>query len=312
MSHNHSPTHAPHEHPSHEGPSAVLRLSAATVLNVGITTAEVIGGLLSGSLALLSDALHNLSDSLSLVLSAVAQKISGRSRNRRKTFGYQRAGIVAALINSVLLIAVSVLLLQEALVRLFDPQPVHGLVVLVTATIGLGGNLISALFLHHHSHESLNVRSSFLHLLADTLASGAVLVGGVVIFYTHWYWLDAGLSLTISLYIFIEVYRLLKTTLNILMQGAPQGFNIAELEAAVRKVPEVFNIHHVHVWSLDEHEQFLEAHLNLNTDLSVSQTQTVVAEVGRLVKEQFHITHTTFQVEYECCPGVGAIVEEAR
>ncbi len=301
-----------HQHPQNDSRSALLRLSAATALNLGITAAEVIGGVLSGSLALLSDALHNLSDSLSLILSAVAQKLSGRSRNRRKTFGYRRAGILAALINSVILLAVSIFLLQEAVVHLFTPQPVQGVIVLFTAAFGLAGNLISALFLHHHSHDNLNVRSSFLHLLADTLASAAVLVGGVVIILTHWFWLDAVLSLAISLFIFTEVYRLLKTTMNILMQGAPQGFNIAELEAAVRKIHQIFNIHHVHVWSLDEHEQFLEAHLNFTSDLPISQTHAVVAEVERLVKEQFQITHTTFQVEYECCPGLGAIVEEAR
>ncbi|NNM67000.1 MAG: cation transporter [Spirochaetales bacterium] len=303
-----------HEHHHHADASSmkVGSFLGATLLNLAITAAEVAGGLISGSLALLSDALHNFSDGFSLVLSYAAFKVSGRARNRRKTFGYKRAGILAAMINSILLISVSVFLLQEALVRLFHPSEVQGGVVILLAFVGVVGNLFSVLLLHRGSRESLNVRAAYLHLLGDLAASFGVIAGGVFILVLHWKWIDPVVSILVSLYIFAQVWGILKKSFNILMQGAPEDFSVAEIEAAVRRVDQVFNIHHVHIWSLDEHELFLEAHLNLRQDLAVSETSEILNAISKILHDTFGIEHTTFQVEYQCCPGVGAIVEEGR
>ena len=303
-----------HEHHHHADASSmkVGSFLGATLLNLGITAAEVAGGLISGSLALLSDALHNFSDGFSLVLSYAAFKVSGRARNRRKTFGYKRAGILAAMINSILLISVSVFLLQEAVVRLFHPSEVQGGVVIILAIVGVLGNLFSVLLLHRDSRKSLNVRAVYLHLLGDLMASFGVIAGGVFILVFHLNWIDPVVSILISLYIFTQVWGIMKKSFNILMQGAPEDFSVAEIEAVVRRVDQVFNIHHVHIWSLDEHELFLEAHLNLVQDLPVSETSEILNSISQILHDTFGIEHTTFQVEYQSCPGVGAIVDEGR
>ena len=303
-----------HEHHHHADASSmkVGSFLGATLLNLGITAAEVAGGLISGSLALLSDALHNFSDGFSLVLSYAAFKVSGRARNRRKTFGYKRAGILAAMINSILLISVSVFLLQEAVVRLFHPSEVQGGVVIILAIVGVLGNLFSVLLLHRDSRKSLNVRAVYLHLLGDLMASFGVIAGGVFILVFHLNWIDPVVSILISLYIFTQVWGIMKKSFNILMQGAPEDFSVAEIEAVVRRVDQVFNIHHVHIWSLDEHELFLEAHLNLVQDLPVSETSEILNSISKILHDTFGIEHTTFQVEYQSCPGVGAIVDEGR
>ena len=187
-----------HHHEMENGGNRSLLL--ATVLNVFITVVEIIGGIMANSLALLSDALHNLSDTIAILLAYIAAKVSRRSSNERKTFGYKRVEILAAFFNALVLIGISVFLVYEAIFRFSHPEPVKGLLMLVVATAGLIFNLLAVLLLKKYSGASLNIRSAYLHLLGDTLSSVAVIIGGVLIYFFEIYWVDPLITILISIY----------------------------------------------------------------------------------------------------------------
>jgi cobalt-zinc-cadmium efflux system protein len=283
------------------------RFALVTALNLAITVAEVIGGLLSGSLSLLSDALHNFSDGFSLVLSYIALKISGKNRDRKNTFGYKRAGILSALINSLLLVALSVLLVKEAIGRLLSPAEVQGWLVMVVGGISLVANLGSVLLLKKGAETSLNIRSSYLHLLSDVLASVAVVVGGLLMALYQVSWVDPVLTILVNLMILREVYALLKQSVTILMQGVPEGYDLAKIETVILEFDEVADVHHVHVWGMDENEVFLEAHINLKDDRPVSQTSGLIERITEELHEHLGIEHVTVQVEVGAHLDVGVV-----
>lgn len=277
------------------------------LLNFIITAAEVIGGLYSGSLSLISDALHNLSDALSIVVSYFAIKISQKSNDEKKTFGYKRATILAAVINSTVLIIISILLFKEAYFKFITPEKINGLIVIWVALIGLLANALGAYLLHKGSEEDINMKSAYLHLLSDALSSIGVVVGGIVIYYFNIYWIDPLLTVIIGLYVLKESFEILKKAVNILMQGTPENIDINEIAEELEEIEAINNIHHVHIWGLNENTIFFEAHVNLKDDILVSDTPKVYEDIEHELKEHFGITHITIQFEFNGCKNVGII-----
>ncbi|MPW38417.1 cation diffusion facilitator family transporter [Thermococcus sp. 101 C5] len=274
------------------------RMLFSFVLNIVTTLAEVIGGILSGSLALLSDSLHNFSDSMSILVSYLAIKIGERERNEKYTFGYKRAEILVAFVNSAVLVGVALFLLVEAYKRFKNPEPINGPLMLGVALIGLFANLISVLLLHEHAHESMNVRSAYLHLLSDTLSSVAVVTGGIAIIKWNILWIDPLITVLISLYILRESYEILKESVEVLMEASP-NLNFEEIKREIESIPVVKNAHHFHAWRVGEKEVHFECHVEVN-DMPLSEAQKLIDDIAERLK-RFGITHVTVQLEAGRC-----------
>ncbi len=283
---------------SHPGNKKLL---IATLLNLSITVVQIFGGFLSNSLSLLSDAFHNLGDTSALFIAWIAGKISRRKPDRHNTFGYKRVEILAALFNGTVLIAICIFLLYEAYKRFINPEPVLSQVMLVIAVFGLFANLVSIILLHDHKKENLNIKAAYLHLLGDTLSSIAVVAGGVLMLFFEIYWIDPLISALISFYIIYHTYSVVKETLDILMQASPDNINIEEIKNTISKINEVNNVHHVHVWRLNDAQIHFEAHINLENNISVSEMMMVKSKAEQILKNQFEISHTTLQFGYNCC-----------
>lgn len=305
MAHNH---HHHHHHPASE--NSGTRLLFTVVLNFTITLAEFIGGIFSNSLALISDAVHNLSDSLALLITYVTNRISKRASDKAHTFGYKRIQILAALFNSATLIAICIYLLYEAYLRFANPEPVKSLIMFIVAFIGLAANLISVLLLKKHSKENLNIKAAYLHLIGDTLSSVAVIIGGVLMFFYEIYWIDPLITVFISLYIIKETYSVLFETYNILMQVAPIGLNLDEIVAEIMTIPEVSGLHHIHIWQLTDNQVHFEGHLDLKKDLKISQCQEIIDLAQERLHDVFGIEHVTLQIEYNRCENKEIINQE--
>lgn len=267
------------------------------VLNIGITAAQIIGGLLSGSVALLSDAAHNFSDVLALIFSYIAAKLSGRERTLKQTFGYKRAGIFAAFINASALMIVATILIREAIGRLMDPKPIEGIVVIYLAALGILFNGVSAIMVKKGAESDINIRSAYLHLFTDMLTSIGVLVGGFAIRYLDWYWVDAVLTILISVYLIFSSWEIFYASIRIFMQFTPNQINIEEIALEVSKIEGVKNIHHVHVWKLDDQEMMFEAHLDLEQDFNISQFEQILEKVSVSLRSH-DIHHFNIQPEW--------------
>jgi len=274
------------------------RLLITIFLNIIITTAQVIGGLISGSLSLLSDALHNFSDVISLIVSYIASKLSKQKASINRTFGYKRAEILAAFINASTLVIVAVLLIIEAVKRFNNPQEIESDLVIWLSIIAIIGNGFSVLLLKKDSKNNINMRSAYLHLFTDMLASIAVLIGGLLMKYYQMFWVDSLLTLLIALYLIWVGYDLLKTSTRMLMLFTPDDINIKEVVRAVNKLPKVNKIHHVHIWNLSDDELHLEAHLDLTEDISTTAFNDLLLDIEKVLHEEFNINHVTIQPEF--------------
>ncbi len=286
------------------------KLLITVILNIVITVAEVIGGLISNSLALLSDALHNLGDSIAVFIAYLAHFISKKDPDKRKTFGYKRIEILAAFINSTFLAAICIFLIYEAVQRFRNPRQIDGLVMLIVASIGFLANGFAVFLLKPFSSKSLNIRAAYLHLLGDTLSSALVIGGGILIYFFNIGWLDPVITILISLYIIKESYNLIKDSVNILMQSAPDQLNLEIIKKDIEMLPEVMNIHHIHAWNLNESEIHFEGHIDLSKDLQVSQTDIIRKKIESLLAEKYNITHFTLQIEFGCCDDTEMIHNE--
>ena len=304
-SHSHNHTHA-HDVSNVKG----INLLITMLLNLAITVAEVIGGIYSGSLSLLSDALHNLSDMLSIVVSYFAIKISQKSNDEKRTFGYKRSTIIAAVVNSTVLIVISLFLFKEAYFKFITPEKINGVIVIWVALIGLIANALGAYLLNKGSHDDINMKSTYLHLISDALSSVGVVIGGIIIYYFNIYWVDPILTIIIGIYVLKESYEILKQAINILMQGVPENININELVHEIQEIEGVKNVHHVHVWGLNDNNIFFEAHVNLNQDILVSETVKTYENIEHELKEHFGIKHITIQFEYDCHDNTGIVKNE--
>lgn len=300
--------HDEHGHVEHGHSHDVSNLSGrkifwVTLLNATITITEIVGGIVSGSLSLLSDAMHNFSDTLSIVISYVANRIGAKPKDEKNTFGYKRAEILAAFINSLVLTVISVFLIYEAIERFLKPQGIETGVMLIVAVIGLLANLFSVLLLQRDSKKSMNIKSSYLHMLSDTLSSVGVIIGGLMIRFWNVTWVDPLITALIALYIFKEAIEILKESINILMQSSPK-LDYAAIIKEVESMEQVNNMHHVHAWRMDEENIFFEAHIDIE-DQSLSSAQGILHNIEELLKEHYHIQHVTLQIETDqCCDPV--------
>jgi len=273
----------------------------SVVLNLVITAAEVVGGLLSGSLALISDALHNFSDSVSLIISYIALKLSQRENSLRLTYGHKRAEILAALFNASVLLVVVFFLFRAALERIRNPVPIQGGLMISVAAVGLAANLIAVLLLRKDARKNLNVRSAYLHLLADTFSSVGVILGGILIIAFGVAWIDPILTIAIGLYVLVESWDIIKQATKILMQATPEHIDILAIQRAIEELPGVANLHHVHVWGVTEHEVHFEGHVDVCEDMNVSRASDLIRTIETMLRERFRIEHVTIQVEYGVC-----------
>jgi cobalt-zinc-cadmium efflux system protein len=288
------------EHHHHEtGDISGVRLGAVTGLNLIITAAEVVGGILSGSLALLSDALHNLGDSAAIVTSWIAHRIAARPNTPEKTYGYKRAEVLAAFVNALVLLALSIFLLGEAYRRFRSPEQIESTLMLIVATIGLLANVLSVFLLRSGSRENMNIRSSYLHLLSDSISSVGVILGGIAIRLWNVVWIDPLITVAISLYIIRETWHIVREAVDILMQASPR-IDYEELKAAVEGVTGVKNLHHVHLWRSDEKSIYFEGHVDVE-DMRVCDAQRIIGDIQQILHERFGIGHATIQVETDRC-----------
>ncbi|MDD2731415.1 MAG: cation diffusion facilitator family transporter [Candidatus Portnoybacteria bacterium] len=283
------------------------RLIISAGLNFATTVAQIIGGIFSGSLSLISDALHNLSDTVALVISFFAVRLAMRKNTEAQTFGYKRAEILAALFNACALVMVSIFLFKEAFSRFFHPHPVNSLLMLFVAAVGLAANIISVFLLKAHAHEDLNVRAAYVHLFSDFLSSIAVIIGACVIFVFRAYWIDPALTILIAIYVLKEGYRIIEESIHILMQHVPRGINLREIQARIECIDGIKDIHHAHLWAVTERDIHFEAHINLSRDMAVSETCLLAKQVEEALKKHFTITHVTLQIEFNSCKGVSLI-----
>ncbi len=299
-----SHSHSGHSHEGHSHSHDVSNLSGkkifwVTVLNSIITIAEILGGIFSGSLALLSDSIHNLSDTISIILSYFANRISKKEKNSKKTFGYKRAEILAAFINATALFIISFWLIYEAYNRLKNPEKIDSNLMLIVASIGLIANFISVYLLEKDSHENMNIKSSYLHLISDTVSSVGVIIGGLAIKYMGITWIDPLITFLISLYIIKETWHILIESIDILMQSAPD-LDYEAIKKDIEKIENVKNIHHIHAWRLNEKTTHFEAHIEFD-DIKLSEIEKIYGKIEHILKEHYEINHITIQPEINKC-----------
>ena len=317
--HNHTHDHG-HNHSHglgghhHHGPDGGKGLVWSVVLNLGITAIQIAGGLLSGSLALLSDAVHNFTDVFFIAISYIALKLSKRKSDAKRTFGYKRTEILAALINSVLLVSIFAFLFVEAIRHLFHPEPIKALIVIIAALAGIILNGSSAFLLKGHAEGSLNIKAAYLHLLSDMLSSIAVLIGGIAIYFfkDYAYWIDPVLTIAIGLYVLKDVVSVIKETINILMHSTPTGVDIEAIKIDLEAIPQVKNLHHVHIWNLNEKEVYFEGHIDFEKDYPLSEVDKYRKEIEKILKSKHKIQHVTLQTEYNYCENKDLIRNEAQ
>ncbi len=291
--------------PHHLAESGPRRLLIALVIVVVIMVVEVVGGLLSNSLALIGDAGHMLVDALALAISFVAIKIAQRPATTSRTFGYHRVEVMAALTNGGILLLIAAYILFEAYQRFRDPPEVETTLMLVVAGVGLAANLTGMALLRRVRHSSINVRAAFWHILGDTIASVGVIAGGIIIAVTGWGIVDPIIAVVISCIILWGAFRLVKESTDILLEAAPGHLEVAEVNRAMLAVPGVLDVHDMHVWTITSGIHALSAHL-LIEDQTVARSAEIARAVEQNLSERFSISHTTLQLECERCEGCPA------
>ena len=304
MGHSHSHNHSHH----HDLNSRNLLISI--FLNITITVAQVIGGIVSGSLALLSDALHNFSDVISLIISWIANKLVKKKASLKRTFGYKRAEILAAFINAATLIVVAVLLIIEAIERFKNPQEIESNLVIWLSIIAILGNGFSVLLLKKNADNNMNLKSAYLHLLTDMLASVAVLIGGLLMKYYEIWWIDSVLTLAIAVYLVVMGWDLLKNSFKVLMLFTPDSTSVKSIVEDIQTIDAVKNVHHVHIWQLNEEEIHLEAHIDFKEDITLSQFDVILNSIEELIYHKYDINHINIQPEYGKCDAKDVIVQD--
>lgn len=274
------------------------RLIFTIILNLIITVAQIVGGIISGSLALISDAIHNLSDTVSVILAYIAQLLSMKPSTKQSTFGYKRAEILAAFINAVALIAISGYLIFEAIDRLLEPQPVDARWMFWLGLLGLVANGLSVLVLEREKNKNINIKAAYLHLLGDALTSLAVIAGAGLIWFFNVVWVDAVVTILIGVYLLVHTSKLLAESVMILMQMAPKTFDGKRVEEQLLKIRGIRRVYHIHVWNLTDKILHFECHIELENDFRVSETNDINDKVRKILHHDFDIDHVTIQFEY--------------
>jgi cobalt-zinc-cadmium efflux system protein len=271
------------------------KIIIAIVINIIITFFEVMVGVFIGSLALISEALHNFSDVGALSLSWWGEKVKEKGNTKYKTYGYKRAEILIAFFNSLVLLAVVVFVLVEAVQRLFHPSQITGSWMIVASLVALVGNGIATYLLEKDAHKNLNLKSAWLHSLQDALFSLGVVAGAILIYFFHWYIVDPIISIILSVYIFKEVYELLKQALNILMESVPTDIDFEKVRTALEKFSKVKAANDIHIWQTDSNSRFLSAHLEIE-NMENGERNDLLIQIRNKILKDFNISHTTIQM----------------
>lgn len=278
------------------------RLLWSVALNQLLTAGQVAGGVISGSVALLSDAAHNFNDANALLIAYIARRVSRRNANERYTFGYRRAELIGAVINLTLLGVIGLYLVYEGIKRFIEPVEIIGWIMAAAAGLALVVDVATALLLWAMSRGSLNVRTAFIHNIVDALGSLAVLIGAAAIIWLDWVWVDPALTLLIACYVLWQVVTMLPQATRVLMEGAPTGFDLDDLVRRVQSLDGVEGLHHLHVWELDEQHRALEAHVVIERNRA-DELEAIKQRIKQLLAGVFQISHSTLEFEY---PGLSA------
>lgn len=287
-----------HTHDTIDPASGDRRVAIAIWANALLTVAQIVGGILSGSLALIADALHNFSDMASLLIAFAARKISRRPADECMTFGYGRIEIVAALVNYTTLIVVGFFLIYEGALRMIEPTAVAGWTVVIVGAVALGVDALTAALTYSMQKGSVNIRALFLHNLSDALASVAVIGGGVLIILFDLRWVDPAITIGIAFYVLYLAFTEIDGPIRILMLGTPPDIDTSEVVAAVRGIDGVADIHHAHFWQMEEHGAALDTHVVVETG-SWDRTEDIKETIKELLETKFGITHSTLEFERE-------------
>jgi len=295
--HHHS-HHVPHVGAKRNTRILILSL----ILTVGFVVFETWAGFRAHSLALLSDAGHNLTDALALLLAALGIYLQQRPSNSEKTYGYQRAGVLAAFMNALMLIILSLVLFYESWVRLLHPEPVATSTMIWVSLVAIVMNvgIAQALGSHGDHHRDLNIRAAWLHQVGDAASSAAIVAGAVLINYTNWQWIDPVLGVLIGIAIAWSAWGIIRETLNILLEGLPKGLTLKNVHAGIQSVPGVIDVHDLHVWSLGSESRALSCHVLID-DMPPSESECILLGIRDLLAKNFSIHHTTVQFEHVRC-----------
>lgn len=289
-----------HDHAHHhdQAGGGGKRLIAALLLNLGITVAQVIGGVVSGSLSLIADAAHNGSDAVSLGVAYGAERLSSREADRRRTFGYDRAKVIGAMINLTTLFVIAAYLTVVAIQRFISPPEVEGMTMIIVGAIAFVEDAISVWLLYRGARHSMNMRAAFIHMVGDTLATLGVIVGGLLILWQEIYWIDPLITLAIAIYIAVHSYHAIRDAIGLLMESAPDEIDFDELVDAMERCECVLDVHHVHLWRLDEQRMAMEAHVAIE-EADLSRLEEIKATLKEVLREAFEIEHSTLEFEVD-------------
>lgn len=288
-----------HHHHSHSTRVNSSKVLFTIVLNLLLTVAQLIGGIVSGSLALISDTLHNFSDVISLLITYVANRAVRKKASYKRTFGFKRAEIMAAFINSASLMAIAVYLIYEAIIRFYEPQEIGSTIVIWMALLGIAVDGFSMLLLRKDSDKNMNLKSAYLHMLSDLASSVAVLIGGLLMKWYQVWWVDSVLTLIIGVYLIFLGYGLLRKSFHVLMLFTPEELKVEEIALKINALEGIKNIHHIHIWQVNEDEIHLEAHLEFENDITLREFDLHLQRVEEILLHDFGINHINIQPEYD-------------
>lgn len=289
--------HSHHHHPVHPKTMNTAFVTGI-VLNMAFVIIEVITGIWQGSMALLSDAGHNLADVGALALSLFAFKMVSKKSTEKYTYGYRKTSILVSLLNAVILLISIGIIVFEAIQRLLQPQPVQGLTISIVAAIGIAINFISARLFFTTKDHDINIKAAYLHLLSDAVISLGIVVAGIAIYYSNWYWLDPAISIVIALVILVSTWQLLRDSLRLSMDGVPPNIGLADVRKAGMKIDGIKDIHHIHIWAMSTTENALTAHIILSPQINYEREQKIKEELKHLLDHE-NIHHVTLETERE-------------
>ncbi|NOX71518.1 MAG: cation transporter [Candidatus Micrarchaeota archaeon] len=274
------------------------RIGLVLLFNILITLAEYVGGILSGSLALISDAGHNFSDVLALLLGYIGERFSSKKATKRHSFGLKRFEVFTALINALALWAIGAYIIFESVKRFYLPHEIFTSMMLPIAIIGLIGNTLSILVLHKYKKKNLNMKAAYVHMFYDTISSVFVIISGMLIIFTNVVIFDLIASIVIALMIFWSGFDIIRKSVHIFMQGVPEDIDFEKVYNAINNAEGVRSVHNLHIWSIDSNEIFLSCHICMERERK-SNTDLIIKEINKLLEKEFNITHTTIQTENE-------------
>jgi cobalt-zinc-cadmium efflux system protein len=296
-----------HHHHTVSGKNLLITI----ILNIVITIAQLIGGFFANSLALISDALHNFTDVITLIISYIANLLTTKKKQTlQQTFGYKRAEIIAAFINGTTLIIIAIFLGYEAINRFYTPYIVQGNIVIWLALLSIVANGISVLLIQKDAEHNLNMKSAYIHLFTDMLTSVAVLIGGILIKYYQIYWIDSVLTLLIACYLIYMSWDILISSIKILMLFVPKDVNIDNIISEIEKNEAIKNVHHVHIWQLNDYDYHFEAHVEFKKDINLSNFDEICKQVEELLSTKFKIYHVTLQPEFSRNDNKAVIIQD--